>query len=125
MVTKVAIDSALLDRALRIGGEPTLTAAVAAALREYIARREQAKIVELFGQAGWNPDYEYKEDRGARASKTLAAEDLESLEATMEPLADPAAQQRIAQAEKNIDQGKCSAPAEVAMLMEERRHGDD
>jgi len=36
----------------------------------------------------------------------ISAEDLESIEATLELLADPAAQQRMAQAQREIDRGE-------------------
>lgn len=63
MVTKVAIDDRLLDEAKRIGGHRTRKATVAEALREYIQRRKQMKIVELFGKVKFDPKYEYKEQR--------------------------------------------------------------
>ena len=39
---------------------------VTEALREYIARREQATIVELFGKVDVDPSYDYKERRRRR-----------------------------------------------------------
>lgn len=53
----------------------------------------------------------------------LAAEELESLEATIELLSDPAAQQRIAQAEADIAAGKHVTLDEMNRLMGERRRG--
>ncbi len=66
MATNLAIDDKLLERALRIGGEKTKKATVTEALREYIARREQATIVELFGKVDVDPSYDYKERRRRR-----------------------------------------------------------
>lgn len=63
MATNLAIDPDLLDRALLIGGEGTKKATVTTALKEYIARREQAGVLELFGTVEWDPDYDYKAQR--------------------------------------------------------------
>jgi antitoxin YefM len=51
----------------------------------------------------------------------MAAEDLESLEATIELLSDPAAQARIAEAEREIARGELVTEGELRALMEERR----
>lgn len=54
----------------------------------------------------------------------MAAEDLESLEATIELLSDPAAQARIAEAEREIARGELVTEGELRALMEEwRRSG--
>jgi antitoxin YefM len=50
----------------------------------------------------------------------LAAEDLESIEATLELLADPAAQQRIAQSQQEIERGESLSLDQVEQLMAER-----
>lgn len=63
MATNLSIDPALIDRALEISGERTKKAAVTRALREFIARREQKRLLELFGQLDWDPDYDYKAER--------------------------------------------------------------
>jgi Arc/MetJ family transcription regulator len=49
MPTNLAIDDRLLRRALRIGGKKTKKDTVNTALQEYIERREQKKILALFG----------------------------------------------------------------------------
>ena len=49
--------------ALEVSGERTKKAAVTKALREFIARREQKRILELFGSLDWDPDYDYKAER--------------------------------------------------------------
>jgi len=48
---------------LRVSGEKTKKAAVTKALEEFIARREQRKLLELFGRLEWNPDFDYKAER--------------------------------------------------------------
>jgi len=63
MSTNLAIDPDLLDRALAVSGEKTKKAAVTKALKEFIARREQKKLLDLFGSLEWDPDYEYKAER--------------------------------------------------------------
>lgn len=73
MATNLAIDPELLDRAVQIGGERTKKATVTTALKEYIARREQARIVDLFGEVDWDPNYDYKADRRVRDDKAFAA----------------------------------------------------
>jgi hypothetical protein len=43
--------------------EKTKKAAVTQALREFIARRQQKRLLELFGSLDWRPDYNYKAER--------------------------------------------------------------
>ena len=50
MATNLAFDQELLDRAFRVSGEPTKKAALTRALQEFIARREQRQVAELFGK---------------------------------------------------------------------------
>lgn len=66
MATNLAIDPALIDRALAVSGEKSKKAAVTKALEEFIARREQRRLLELFGKVDWNPDYDYKAQRSRR-----------------------------------------------------------
>ncbi len=63
MPTNLALDPELLERALAVSGEKTKKAAVTKALVEFIARREQKRLTELFGQLEWDPDYDYKSER--------------------------------------------------------------
>jgi len=63
MATNLALDPELLDRALEISGERTKKAAVTRALEEFIARREQGRLTELFGCLEWEANYDYKADR--------------------------------------------------------------
>lgn len=63
MATNLALDPALLDRAFRVSGEPTKKAAVTRALQEFIARREQKRIADLFGKLDWDPSFDYKAER--------------------------------------------------------------
>ena len=63
MATNLSIDPKLIERALALSGERTKKAAVTKALKEFIARREQRRIVELFQNLDWEPGYDYKSDR--------------------------------------------------------------
>ena len=63
MATNLSIDPKLLERALAVSGERTKKAAVTKALKEFIARREQKRLVELFHSLDWEPDYDYKGER--------------------------------------------------------------
>ena len=66
MATNLSIDPDLLNKALVVSGEKTKKAAVTKALQEFIAQREQKKLLELFGQLEWNPDFDYKQERSRR-----------------------------------------------------------
>lgn len=66
MATNLSIDPRLLEKALRVSGERTKTATVTRALREFIARREQRKILDLFGKLDWDPSYDYKAERSRK-----------------------------------------------------------
>jgi hypothetical protein len=63
MATNLSLDPDLLERALAVSGEKTKRAAVTKALEEFIARREQKRLLDLFGTLDWNPDYQYKAER--------------------------------------------------------------
>ena len=66
MATNLALDQDLLDRAFLLSGEPTKKAAVTRALQEFIARREQRRVAELFGKLDWNSAYDYKSERARK-----------------------------------------------------------
>ncbi|MBK6519835.1 MAG: type II toxin-antitoxin system VapB family antitoxin [Polyangiaceae bacterium] len=60
MATNLAIDDRLLNEALKVGGHRTKKATVTEALEEYVRRRRQRKIVELFGTIEFDPTYDAK-----------------------------------------------------------------
>ena len=66
MATNLALDDKLLEEALRIGGKATKKDTVTEALQEYIDRRKQARIVELFGTIDYDAAYDYKKQRRRR-----------------------------------------------------------
>jgi|TARA_R110002096_G_C14490300_1_gene714559 hypothetical protein len=63
MATNLSIDPELIERAREVSGERTKKAAVTKALEEFIARREQKNLIDLFGKLEWNSDYDYKTER--------------------------------------------------------------
>lgn len=63
MATNLAIDPDLLDRALEVSGERTKKAAVTRALQEFIARREQRRVLDLMGKLDWDTAFDYKAER--------------------------------------------------------------
>jgi hypothetical protein len=63
MATNLALDPELIERALAVSGEKTKKAVVTKALQEFIARREQRKLIDLMGRLEWDKSYDYKADR--------------------------------------------------------------
>jgi hypothetical protein len=63
MATNLAIDPSLLERAVQVSGERTKRATVTKALQEFIARREQQRIADLFGKFEWDTSFDYKAER--------------------------------------------------------------
>jgi Arc/MetJ family transcription regulator len=63
MATNLAIDDRLLEEALKVGGHRTKKDTVTEALEEYIQRRKQARILELFGKVDFDRGYDYKRQR--------------------------------------------------------------
>jgi Arc/MetJ family transcription regulator len=63
MATNPSIDPELIKRVLEVSGESTKKAAVTKALQEFIARREQRRILDLFGSLEWDLQYNYKKER--------------------------------------------------------------
>lgn len=63
MATNLSIDPALINRAVELSGERTKRAAVTRALEEFIARREQKRLIELFGSLEWDASFDYKKAR--------------------------------------------------------------
>ncbi len=63
MPTNLAIDDNLIQEALIIGHHRTKKAVVTEALNEYIQRRKQIEIIDLFGKIEYDSDYKYKEQR--------------------------------------------------------------
>ncbi len=63
MPTNLAIDDDLLEQAKTIGKHKTKKAAVTEALQEYIRRRKQIEVTQVFGSIDYDESYDYKEQR--------------------------------------------------------------
>ena len=69
MPTNLAIDDRLLRKAQRIGKFATKKQTVSVALEEFIARREQRKILKALGTFRFREDWNHKQDRRGRAHR--------------------------------------------------------
>ena len=63
MVTSLNVDTALLQEAIELTGETAIKNLVEIALRAYIQRLKQMKILELFGAIDYEESYDYKQQR--------------------------------------------------------------
>jgi Arc/MetJ family transcription regulator len=63
MPTNLALDDELLKQALEIGDFRSKKDTVNAALKEFIDRRKQLKIKDLFGKMPFDKEYDYKKGR--------------------------------------------------------------
>ena len=66
MATNLAIDDNLLEEARLVGKHATKKAVVNEALAEYVQRRKQAEIINLFHEVEYDSDYDYKDQRKKR-----------------------------------------------------------
>lgn len=63
MATNLSIDPKLLSEALDVGGLGTKKKTVNQALKEFIQRRKQRQVIDLFGNLPADDDYDYKKAR--------------------------------------------------------------
>ena len=68
MPTNLAIEDALLSKALKAGGFRTKKETVTKALEEFIQRRQQRNILRTMGSIEFRKGWNYKEDRRDRES---------------------------------------------------------
>jgi hypothetical protein len=66
MATNLAIQTSLIEEARVAGKHHTKRATVEEALHEYIRRRKQLEVVDLFGTIDYDPRYNYKKQRRAK-----------------------------------------------------------
>ncbi len=66
MPTNLGLDDKLITEACKIGRHKTKKEAVTAALREYIKRRKQTRILDLMGKIEYDSTYDYKALRRRR-----------------------------------------------------------
>lgn len=63
MATNIELNETLLSKAMKLGGLRTKKDAVNQALTEFVQRREQQKIIELFGKIEMDESFDYKKQR--------------------------------------------------------------
>lgn len=63
MNTNLKVVENLIQEALELGGQTSKRAVIEEALREYVQRRKQLKILELFGTIEYDDNYDFKEQR--------------------------------------------------------------
>jgi antitoxin YefM len=81
----------------------------------------KARLSEVADEVDRTHDRIHITRNGREFVVLISAEDLESLEATIELLSDPAAMARIREAEAALDRGESTSAAEMALLMAQRR----
>jgi len=60
MTNNLAIDNDLIEKARKIGKHSTQKAVVTEALEEYIQRRKQMEIIDLFGTIDFDTEYDFE-----------------------------------------------------------------
>jgi Arc/MetJ family transcription regulator len=68
MATNLALDDSLLNQAMKIGRIGTKRETVTIALKEFIERRRQKKILDLMGKIAFRENWDYKKERNSRES---------------------------------------------------------
>ena len=81
----------------------------------------KARLSEVADEVDRTHDRVHITRNGREYVVLISAEDLESLEATIELLSDPAAMARVRDAEAAIDRGEAVSAEDMASLMEQRR----
>ncbi len=66
MATNLALDDTLIEEAKIIGNHRTKKGVVTEALHEYIQRRKQSKILNIFNTVVFDKDYDYKQQRAVK-----------------------------------------------------------
>jgi Arc/MetJ family transcription regulator len=63
MATNLALDDHLIEEARRVGNHVTKKEAVTRALEEYVRRRKQLEILDLFGALDFDDGYDANRNR--------------------------------------------------------------
>lgn len=63
MSINIQIDEVLIKEALTFDNQQSERDVVEQALREYVQRRKQIKVIDLFGTIDYDEDYDYKKQR--------------------------------------------------------------
>jgi antitoxin YefM len=80
----------------------------------------KARLSEIADEVGRTHERVHITKNGREYVVLLAAEDLDSIEATLELLSDPAAQERIARSREEFARGEGLSVAEVTRFLEDR-----
>jgi Arc/MetJ family transcription regulator len=68
MATNLALDDELIEEARQLGGQRTKKDVVTQALLEYVQRRRQSKLLDLFGKVDFEEGFDSQAQRSvARA----------------------------------------------------------
>jgi Arc/MetJ family transcription regulator len=67
MLTNIEIDDYLIEEACQFGGQLTADEVATQALQEYVKRRKQLKLLDLFGAVEYYDSYNSKEQRTFKA----------------------------------------------------------
>lgn len=65
MATNLALDDSLIEEARQLGGQRTKKDVVTQALVEYIQRRKQLKLLDMFGAVDFEDGFDAKVQRNA------------------------------------------------------------
>ena len=85
----------------------------------------KARLSEIADEVGRTHERVHITRNGREYVVLLAAEDLESIEATLELLSDPAAQERIRRSQGDVERGELLDEDEVRELLARRRTSDE
>lgn len=85
----------------------------------------KARLSEIADEVGRTHDRVHITRNGREYVVLLAAEDLESIEATLELLSDPAAQERIRRSQAEIDRDELLDEDEVRAMVGKRRTSEE
>jgi len=72
MATNLALDDELIEQARQLGGQRTKRQVVTQALLEYVQRRRQAGLLEMFGTIDFDEGFDAKAQR--RVARTGAGQ---------------------------------------------------
>ncbi len=63
MATNIDLNEKLISKAMRLARLKTKKETVNLALQEFVDRREQLKVLDLFGTVDFDESYDYKKQR--------------------------------------------------------------
>ena len=85
----------------------------------------KARLSEIADEVGRTHERVHITRNGREYVVLLAAEDLESIEATLELLADPAAQERIRRSQNEVERGEVLDEDDVRAMVAKRRTSEE